>query len=237
MFLYPRAKLYSLQRGSDLRNSSVETQSIVVLDFGAQYSQLIARRVREQNVFSVVLPCKTSIAEICKHSPAGIILSGGPSSVYDPDAPLADAKIFELGVPVLGICYGLQFMAHALGGKVKAAKHREYGHAQVELIDNSELFAKLPRSLEVWMSHGDEALELPSGFKLTAKSPNAVAGIEHAAKKLYAVQFHPEVHHTKQGTEILRNFVFDICGLQPNWTPQRFIDETVESIRQQVGSG
>ena len=155
MFLCPRAKLRSLQRWSDLRNSSVETQSIVVLDFGAQYSQLIARRVREQNVFSVVLPCNTSIAEIRKHLPIGIILSGGPSSVYDTDAPVADAKIFELGLPVLGICYGLQFMAHALGGKVKAAKHREYGYAQVELIDDSELFSKLPRSLEDWMTHGD----------------------------------------------------------------------------------
>jgi GMP synthase (glutamine-hydrolysing) len=215
----------------------VETQSIVVLDFGAQYSQLIARRVREQNVFSVVLPCNSSIAEIRKYSPVGIILSGGPSSVYDKDAPTADPRIFELGVPSLGICYGLQFMAHALGGKVKAAKHREYGHAQVELIEDSELFCKLPRSLEVWMSHGDEALELPSGFKLTAKSPSAVAGIENAPKKLYAVQFHPEVRHTKLGTEILRNFVLNICKAQPTWTAQHFVDATVASVREQVGSG
>jgi len=215
----------------------VETQSIVVLDFGAQYSQLIARRVREQNVFSVVLPCNSSIAEIRTHSPMGIILSGGPSSVYDKDAPTADSQIFELGVPVLGLCYGLQLMAHKLGGKVKAAKHREYGHAQVELIEDSELFCGLPRSLEVWMSHGDEALELPAGFKLTAKSPSAVAGIENAAKKLYAVQFHPEVRHTKLGTEILRNFVLHICKAKPSWTPQHFVDATVASVRQQVGSG
>jgi GMP synthase (glutamine-hydrolysing) len=215
----------------------VETQSIVVLDFGAQYSQLIARRVREQNVFSVVLPCNASITEVQKHSPVGIILSGGPSSVYDTDAPLADSKLFELGVPVLGICYGLQFMAHALGGKVKAAKHREYGHAQVELIDDSELFSKLPRWLEVWMSHGDEALELPSGFKLTAKSPSAVAAIENAAKKLYAVQFHPEVRHTRLGTEILRNFVLNICQATPTWTPQHFVEATVASVREQVGWG
>jgi GMP synthase (glutamine-hydrolysing) len=215
----------------------VETQSIVVLDFGAQTSQLIARRVREQNVFSVVLPCDSSIDEIRKHSPVGIILSGGPSSVYDKDAPTADPTIFELGVPVLGICYGLQFMAHALGGKVKAAKHREYGHAQVEVIEDSELFCGLPRSLEVWMSHGDEALELPSGFKLIAKSPSAVAGIENAAKKLYSVQFHPEVRHTKLGTEILRNFVLKICEAQPSWTPQHFVDATVASVHQQVGSG
>jgi GMP synthase (glutamine-hydrolysing) len=215
----------------------VETHSIVVLDFGAQYSQLIARRVREQNVFSVVLPCNSSIAEIRKHSPLGIILSGGPSSVYDQGAPMADPEIFNLGVPVLGICYGLQFMAHALGGRVKAAKHREYGHAQVEVIENSELFCQLPQSLEVWMSHGDEALELPSGFKLTAKSASAVAGVENAAKRLYAVQFHPEVRHTKLGTEILRNFVLNICKAKPTWTPQHFVDVTVASVRQQVGSG
>jgi GMP synthase (glutamine-hydrolysing) len=215
----------------------VEAQSIVVLDFGAQYSQLIARRVRELKVFSVVLPCDTSVENIRKHSPAGIILSGGPSSVYDTDAPQADPKIFDLGVPMLGICYGLQFMAHALGGKVKAAKHREYGHAQVEVIADSPLFRGLPSSLEVWMSHGDEALELPAGFKLTAKSPSAVAGIQNAERNLYAVQFHPEVRHTKLGTEILRNFVLNICHAQPTWTPQYFVDATVESVRQQVGPG
>ena len=215
----------------------METQSIVVLDFGAQYSQLIARRVRELNVFSLVLPCNTSIEQIRKHSPIGIILSGGPSSVYDKDAPVAEKKVLELGVPVLGICYGLQFMAHALGGKVKAAKHREYGHAQVEVIEESQLFCGLPRSLEVWMSHGDEAQELPAGFKLTAKSPSAVAAIENAETKLYAVQFHPEVRHTKLGTEILRNFVLNICKAQPTWTPQHFVETTVAAVRQQVGPG
>ena len=215
----------------------METQSIVVLDFGAQYSQLIARRVREQNVFSVVLPCNTKVEEIKKQSPVGIILSGGPCSVYDKDAPSADPRVFELGLPVLGICYGLQFMAHALGGKVKAAKNREYGHAQVELLEQSELFTELPRNLEVWMSHGDEAQELPAGFKLIAKSPSAVAGIENTAKKQYAVQFHPEVHHTKRGTDILRNFVLNICHAKPTWTPQHFVDATVAAVRAQVGSG
>ncbi len=215
----------------------VETQSIVVLDFGAQYSQLIARRVREQNVFSAVLPCNSKIEDIKKYSPVGIILSGGPSSVYDHDAPPADPRIFELGLPVLGICYGLQFMAHTLGGKVRAAERREYGHAQVELLHDSELFKGLPRSLEVWMSHGDEALELPSGFNLIAKSPNAVAGIENACRKLFAVQFHPEVRHTKMGTEILRNFVLNICHAKPTWTPQHFVDATVAAVRAQVGSG
>jgi GMP synthase (glutamine-hydrolysing) len=227
--------LYS--SGKVLRNSFVETPSIVVLDFGAQYSQLIARRVREQNVFSVVLPCNSKIEEVKKHNPIGVILSGGPSSVYDKDAPVADQRVFELGLPVLGICYGLQFMAHNLGGKVKGAKHREYGHAQVEVISDSELFAGLPRSLEVWMSHGDEAQELPPGFKLIAKSPSAVAGIENTSKRFFAVQFHPEVRHTKLGTEILRNFVLNICHAKPTWTPQHFVDATVAAVRQQVGSG
>ena len=215
----------------------METPSIVVLDFGAQYSQLIARRVREQNVFSVVLPCHTKVEEIRNHNPVGIILSGGPSSVYDTDAPSLDPKVFELGLPVLGICYGLQVMTHSLGGKVKGARHREYGHAQVEILSDSELLNGLPRSLEVWMSHGDEAQELPPGFKLTAKSPTAVAGIENTEKRLFAVQFHPEVRHTKLGTEILRNFVLNICHAQPTWTPQHFVDATVEAVRQQVGSG
>ncbi len=227
----------ALHGSSDLRNSSVETQSIVVLDFGAQYSQLIARRVRELNVFSVVLPCNAKIEEIRKHSPAGIILSGGPSSVYDKDAPVANSRVFGLGIPVLGICYGLQFMVHTLGGKVRAAKHREYGHAQVDLLEESDLFHDLPRNLEVWMSHGDEALELPTGFKLLAKSPSAVAAIENSSRQLYAVQFHPEVHHTKFGKEILRNFVLNICKAQPIWTPHHFVDATIASIRSQVGAG
>ncbi len=156
----------------------METQSIVVLDFGAQYSQLIARRIREQNVFSVVLPCTASLEEIRSYSPVGIILSGGPSSVYDADAPPADPRVLELGVPVLGICYGLQFMVHALGGKVRAADKREYGHADVEIKNGSRLFQGLPKKLSVWMSHGDEAVELPAGFQLVASSPSAVAAIE-----------------------------------------------------------
>jgi GMP synthase (glutamine-hydrolysing) len=216
----------------------VETQSIVVLDFGAQYSQLIARRIREQKVFSVVLPCTASLEEIQSYRPAGIVLSGGPSSVYDADAPPADDRVLHLGLPVLGICYGLQFMVYKLGGKVRAADKREYGHAQVELLTSaSPLFKGLQGPLPVWMSHGDEALELPPGFELTGKTSNALAAIENSAQKFYAVQFHPEVHHTPQGTEILRNFVFEICGVNPNWTPQSFIDETVASVRATVGKG
>ncbi len=216
----------------------VETQSIVVLDFGAQYSQLIARRIREQNVFSVVLPCTASLDEIKSYSPAGIVLSGGPSSVYDADAPPADDRILHLGLPVLGICYGLQFMVYKLGGKVRAADKREYGHAQVDILNPaSPLFKGLQGPLPVWMSHGDEALELPPGFELVGKTANALAAIQNPAQKYYAVQFHPEVHHTPQGTEILRNFVFDVCGMKPDWSPLSFIEETIASVRKTVGTG
>ena len=216
----------------------METQSIVVLDFGAQYSQLIARRIREQKIFSVVLPFNASLEEIRSYHPVGIILSGGPSSVYDHDAPLADKKVFDLGVPILGICYGLQFMVYALGGKVRSAAKREYGHAKVEIQHSaSQLFQGLPNELSVWMSHGDEAEELPPGFRQTAKTPNAVAAIENAERKMWAVQFHPEVHHTPLGTDILRNFALNICGAKPTWTPQHFIDATVAQVKQQVGNG
>ncbi|MGE5207686.1 MAG: glutamine-hydrolyzing GMP synthase [Chlamydiota bacterium] len=213
----------------------MEAQSIVVLDFGAQYSQLIARRIREQNVFSVVLPCTAPIDEIKSYSPAGIILSGGPSSVYDQDAPAADPRVFSLGLPVLGICYGLQLMTHVLGGKVRPAEKREYGHATVEILDGSRLFHGLPKLLSVWMSHGDEAMELPQGFRLIGKTPSAVAAIENPEKKMFAVQFHPEVHHTKLGTEILKNFAFEICGAKPSWTAQHFVDATVAQVRETVG--
>lgn len=220
-----------------MRNSSVETQSIVVLDFGAQYSQLIARRIRENRVFSVVLPFNASLDEIRSYSPVGIVLSGGPSSVYDKGAPHADKKVFELGVPVLGICYGLQFMVYALGGKVRPAEKKEYGHATVERVAESRLFEGLPKVLSVWMSHGDSAEELPAGFCLTARTPNAVAAVENPEKKFWAVQFHPEVHHTPLGADILRNFALKICGASPTWTGQHFIDATVAAVRAQVGNG
>ena len=213
------------------------TSAIVILDFGSQYTQLIARRIREQNVFSVVLPCTASLQEINAYAPAGIILSGGPCSVYDADAPPADARVLSLGLPVLGVCYGLHFMTHNLGGKMRPAQKREYGHAEVEILDGSPLFKGLPRQLSVWMSHGDEAEQLPPGFKLIARSPSAPAGMEDRARNMYAVQFHPEVHHTKMGTELLRNFIFDICHAAPDWTPQKFIEETIASIKQTVGNG
>ncbi len=213
----------------------MEPHSIVILDFGSQYTQLIARRVREQNVFSVVLPCTASLEEVRACAPQGLILSGGPSSVYDADAPPADPRLLDLGVPVLGICYGLQWLAHTLGGKVSPAPRREYGRAEVDVQDASRLFRGLPAKLSVWMSHGDEAQELPTGFRVVARTANALAAMENPERRIWAVQFHPEVHHTPRGADILRNFVFDICGARPDWTGQRFIDETIAQVRAAVG--
>jgi GMP synthase (glutamine-hydrolysing) len=221
----------------------VDTQTIVILDFGSQYTQLIARRIRELNVFSVVLPCTAPLAEIQALKPLGVILSGGPSSVYDADAPVADARVLELGMPVLGICYGLHYIVHHLGGKVKAAPLREYGHAEVTILTDANqdgatlLFASLPATLQVWMSHGDEALELPGGFRATAVTSNALAGIANEERRIWAVQFHPEVHHTPLGPQLIRNFVFNICGAKGDWTPAHFIQTTVEGIRAKVGKG
>ena len=212
------------------------TQSIVVLDFGSQYTQLIARRIREFNVFSVVLPCYAKLDEILAYKPIGIILSGGPSSVYDKDAPPMDDRVLSLGKPVLGVCYGMQLMTYKLGGRVRSAAKREYGHAEVYVREDSRLFKGLPAGLQVWMSHGDEAEQLPAGFKEIARTSNALAAIENTDKQMWAVQFHPEVHHTPLGRELLHNFVFDICGALPNWTPAQFILETVENVRRQVGN-
>ncbi len=228
--------LYSPPRR--LPHWSVDTQTIVILDFGSQYTQLIARRTREQNVFSVVLPCTAPLSAIQSYKPIGIILSGGPSSVYDADAPAADPGVLELGVPVLGICYGLQFIVHNLGGKVRSAPKREYGHAEVTLEDRSTpLFAELPARMHVWMSHGDEALELPAGFRRVAVTSNALAGIANEERRIWAVQFHPEVHHTPLGPQLLKNFVFSICGARGDWTPAHFIETTVAAIRAKVGTG
>jgi GMP synthase (glutamine-hydrolysing) len=215
----------------------VDTSTIVILDFGSQYTQLIARRIREFNVFSVVLPCTASLDRVKSLKPAGIVLSGGPCSVYDADAPAADPAVLSLGVPVLGICYGLQFVVHHLGGKVQAAAAREYGHAEVTVVAETPLFRGLPQTLEVWMSHGDEALKLPEGFSLTAKTANAVAGIADETRRIWAVQFHPEVAHTRQGTELLKNFCLDICEARQDWTPEHFIQATIARVREQVGEG
>ena len=216
----------------------MDTQTVVILDFGSQYTQLIARRTREQNVFSVVLPCTAPIGEIQAHQPIGLILSGGPSSVYDCDAPAADPRLLELDLPMLGICYGLHFIVHHLGGKVRTAPKREYGHAEVAVEDSSSpLFAGLPPTLAVWMSHGDEALELPPGFHRTAASSSALAAIANEERRIWAVQFHPEVHHTPLGAQLLKNFLFNICRARGDWTPAHFIETTVAQIREKVGAG
>jgi GMP synthase (glutamine-hydrolysing) len=211
------------------------SSTIAILDFGSQYTQLIARRIRELDVFSVVLPCTAPLERVAELKPKGIILSGGPSSVYDEGAPKADAKVLETGLPVLGICYGLQFMTHHLGGRVAPAAAREYGHAEVEVVAETPLFHGLPATMDVWMSHGDHAEVMAPGFRVVAKTANAVAAVANEAAKMWAVQFHPEVAHTRQGVELLRNFVVDICGAKQDWTPAHFIETTVAKIRKQVG--
>ena len=204
-------------------------------DFGGQYTQLIARRIREQQVFSAILPCTASIEEIRALEPAGIVLSGGPSSVYDATAPVCDPKVLQLNVPVLGICYGMQWMAHTLGGKVEPAGRREYGRAELAIENGSKLFADCPNRFKIWNSHGDHVVGLPEGFSVTGRTDNAIAAVENAAKKTYGVEFHPEVNHTERGAEILNNFIFQICGAKQNWDRAGFIASMVESIRKQAG--
>ena len=213
----------------------MSSSTVVILDFGAQYTQLIARRIREFNVFSVVLPCTASLDEVRALQPVGVVLSGGPSSVYDADAPKADPAVLGMGLPLLGICYGMQFMAHHMGGRVEPADKREYGDAVATVAVENKLFAGLPRELQVWMSHGDSVIDLPDGFVVAATSHHALASIADEARAMYAVQWHPEVAHSKQGTELLRNFVFDICGAEADWTSEAFLESTVARIREQVG--
>jgi GMP synthase (glutamine-hydrolysing) len=218
-----------------------ELDGIVVLDFGGQYTQLIARRIREQQVFSAVLPCTSSIEEIRKLEPAGIILSGGPSSVYDAEAPKCDPKVLALGIPVLGICYGMQWITHTLGGTVEKAERREYGRAQLSVDDSKEpggsaLFKGVPASLRVWNSHGDHVRTLPQGFRTIGRTENAIAAVENPEKKIYAVEFHPEVNHTDHGTDLLRNFLFRVCEAEPKWSGAAFIEETTRAIREKVGN-
>jgi GMP synthase (glutamine-hydrolysing) len=209
-------------------------QGIVVLDFGGQYTQLIARRIREQQVFSAILPCTAKLEEIRALEPVGVVLSGGPSSVYDKDAPLCDPLVLELGVPVLGICYGMQWLTHSLGGKVAPAARREYGPAQLDVAGASKLFADIPNQLKIWNSHGDHVIEVPAGFAITGRTDNAIAAVEHVDKRIYGVEFHPEVNHTDRGTEILQNFIFAICGAKKNWNRAGFIAATVDAIRKQA---
>jgi GMP synthase (glutamine-hydrolysing) len=213
-------------------------EKILILDFGSQYTQVIARRIRECRVYSEILPYHTKAADIAKLKPSGIILSGGPASVYAAKAPQVDKKIHTLGIPVLGICYGMQLIAHGLGGKVERSAAREYGPGKLKGDPKCALFHKLPATLEVWNSHGDKITKLPAGFRVLGKtenSPHAVIG--DTKRHIYGLQFHPEVVHTPRGKEILANFVHRICGCKSNWTMESFIDRTCREIREQVGDG
>ena len=213
-------------------------QTIVVLDFGSQYTQLIARRLRELSVYSEILPPATPAGEIARRNPAGIILSGGPKSVSEPGAPKSDPHILDLGTPTLGICYGMMLMTDALGGEVSGAPHREFGHATVRILDGEPLFNDVPRSLKVWASHGDFVAAAPPGFDVIATSVNApVAAIQDRDRKLYGLLFHPEVVHTERGDQILRNFAFQVCGCRGDWTMASFVDESIARIGQKVGDG
>ncbi|HUL73911.1 MAG TPA: glutamine-hydrolyzing GMP synthase [Vicinamibacterales bacterium] len=212
-------------------------QTIVVLDFGSQYTQLIARRLRELSVYSEVVPFSTPVSDIVRRHPAGIILSGGPRSVSEAGAPRIDPGLLALGTPTLGICYGMQLMTDVLGGRVEPAPNREFGNAEVT-VTNGRLFQNVPRSLKVWASHGDFVAGAPAGFSVTATSPNApVASMEAPDRALYGLLFHPEVVHTEHGADILRNFAFGICGCRGDWTMASFVEESVERIRAKVGAG
>jgi GMP synthase (glutamine-hydrolysing) len=205
---------------------------ILVLDFGSQYTQLIARRIREGKVYSEIFPFNASLEKIRSFDPRGIVLSGGPSSVYEKHAPLPDRNICDLDIPILGICYGMQLMAHMLGGKVAKALKREYGKAELIVDDDSDLLAGIPRENMVWMSHGDRIEKAPGGFKSIAHTANSpVAAMSNRKRRFYALQFHPEVVHTLNGTRILRNFVSNICGCKPTWTMKSFIDTAKKEIQ------
>src|SRR5204862_4140645 len=207
--------------------AKVSTHSkILLLDFGSQYTQVIARRVRECQVYSEIIRFDTPAAEIAALKPNGIILSGGPASVYDKGAPQVDPKIFSLGIPVLGICYGLMLMAHHLGGKVVFSGRREYGAGMLHITNGSQLFDGLGQQIDVWNSHGDEVTELPKGFRAAARTDGSnFAAVEDSQRKLYGLQFHPEVAHTPRGREILQNFVYHICHCSMDWTMGSFIEE------------
>jgi len=212
-------------------------ETVVVIDFGSQYSMLIARRIRECNVYCEILPYNAPWQDVARLNVKGFVLSGGPASVYGENAPVAPSYIFEKGLPVLGICYGMQLLAHQLGGRVTPGEKHEYGHTVIHQSEQSELFADLPPAIPVWMSHGDRITQMPSGFRSLAysdNSPVAVMGNDHG---MLGLQFHPEVVHTPQGKQIIRNFLYRICGCRGDWTPSNFVAESIERIREQVGQG
>lgn len=209
---------------------------IAILDYGSQVTQLIARRIREQKVYCEIIRFDTRAEELARRAPKGIILSGGPCSVPDSDSPKCDPSLFDLGIPILGICYGMQLTAHALGGSVRPGVKREYGKATMRITKDSPLFKGLSPDLQVWMSHGDKVEAMPKGFEAVAESDNCpFAAMQDASRKIYGVQFHPEVVHTPQGKEMLWNFAFAICGCTGDWEMSRFIDDTVARVRETVG--
>ncbi|MBU9889936.1 MAG: glutamine-hydrolyzing GMP synthase, partial [Candidatus Omnitrophica bacterium] len=211
-------------------------QNIVVLDFGSQYTQLIARRVRENKVFSKVYPYYVPFEKVLAEKPKGIIFSGSPANIYGKNAPIPDRRFFYSGIPILGICYGMQLLSHKLGGRVHRSRKREYGLARLRTSGKSPLFSGVPSRVNCWMSHGDKLDRLPLGFERLAYTENApFAAMGNPALKIYAIQFHAEVAHTEYGSLILKNFLTKICGCHQNWTPRSFIKESVLRIRQQVG--
>jgi GMP synthase (glutamine-hydrolysing) len=213
-----------------------DPELVIVLDFGAQYAQLIARKVRQCNVYCELLPHDTPLAELAKRQPRGVILSGGPDSVYAPGAPVPPKELFELGIPILGICYGMQLMCHLLGGAVTRGTKREYGKADLDVLSAAAVFRGLPETMTCWMSHGDSVTALPDGFHAIGRTANtAYAAVADTTRRLYGVQFHPEVTHTPRGLEVLRNFLYGVCGCSGSWTVASIVDSAVSAIRQQVG--
>jgi len=213
---------------------SSEFETILVLDFGGQYTQLIGRRIREAHVYTEILPFSTPVETLRNYKPKGIILGGGPASVYEAGAPLCDPELFRMGIPLLGICYGMQLMGKELGGRVEPASSREYGSRELQSVKPSCLLNGMRR---VWMSHGDRILEAPPGFEITARTETTIAAMENPAAKVFGVQFHPEVTHTENGDALLRRFVFDVCRCRGDWTIGSFIESTVERIRKQIANG
>lgn len=209
---------------------------IIIIDFGSQFNQLIARRVREHNVYCQVEPSDISVSKIRSLHPQGIILSGGPSSIYEDNSPSIDKSLFDLGVPILGICYGMHYMVHSLGGKIKKAEKREYGFANLDIMDAEPLFKDMGTGLQCWMSHGDSAMELPENFVVTASTENTpIAAIAHHEKKFYGLQFHPEVEHSINGSAMIGHFLFDVCHCGKSWTMKSFCDGAVSQIKDAVG--
>jgi len=218
------------------KNKQAVRQTVLILDFGSQYTQLIARRVRENKVFSRILPYNTPASEIADMNPKGLIFSGGPASVSKGKSPYPDKNIFKLKIPILGICYGMQVVAEMMGGKVKHISSREYGKTEVFIDDNRYLFSHLPGNLTCWASHGDYVHKVPSGFSVSAHTANVpIAAISNKTKKIYGVQFHPEVSHTERGSRILSNFLFKICGCLGRWSMESFVREAVNSVKSTIG--